>query len=99
MKHHQGVEPKLVEIPIRSRRMIDICPDPWDAQWVDEIGEDKQQLYNLCEAANYVNIESLLRLTTSKVATWIKGQPVDRYEELLTPNWKPKDQEEEKKNE
>src|SRR6185503_3043394 len=48
MEYHRGVEPPLVEKPLRSRIMSEVCKDPWDAKYIDAIGEtNKQDLYDL----------------------------------------------------
>jgi hypothetical protein len=74
MAHHKGREPALVEKPLRSKIMAEVC-DPWDAQFVDEIPKvGLQKLYDLIMAANYMSINSLLHLGCAKVASLIKDQ-------------------------
>ena len=62
MNHHLGTEPPIVEKPLRSKIMKDVCKDSWDATFIDTIGENRQQLYDLILAANYLDIKSLLHL-------------------------------------
>jgi len=66
MVHHKGTEPPIVEKPLRSKVMKDVCKDPWDADFIDKIGENRQQLYDLILAANYMDIKSLLHLGCAK---------------------------------
>ena len=73
MKHHKGTEPPIVEKPLRSKVMKDVCKDPFDAEFIDRIGENRQALYDLILAANYMDIKSLLHLGCAKVASLIKG--------------------------
>jgi S-phase kinase-associated protein 1 len=86
MKEHKGVEPPIIEKPLRSKVMKDVCPHKWDADYIDKIGETRQQLYDLILAANYMDIKSLLHLGCAKVASLIKGQPLEKIKEILDPN-------------
>merc|ERR1712110_148564 len=62
MTHHQGVEPSIVESPLKSTVMKEVCQDDW--------------------AANYMDIKSLLHLGLAKVASLIKGQPLDKLKDI-----------------
>jgi len=85
MAHHKGTDPPLVEKPLRSKVMKDVCSDKWDAEFIDTIGDNRQQLYDLILAANYMDIKSLLHLGCAKVASLIKGQPLEKIKEILDP--------------
>jgi len=84
MNHHKGVEPPIVEKPLRSKVMKDVCKDPFDADFIDRIGENRQALYDLILAANYMDIKSLLHLGCAKVASLIKGQPLEKIKDILS---------------
>jgi S-phase kinase-associated protein 1 len=84
MNHHKGVEPPIVEKPLRSKVMKDVCKDPFDAEFIDRIGDNRQALYDLILAANYMDIKSLLHLGCAKVASLIKGQPLEKIKEILS---------------
>lgn len=84
MTHHQGVEPSIVESPLKSTVMKEVCQDDWDATFIDEIGVLRQDLYDLILAANYMDIKSLLHLGLAKVASLIKGQPLDKLKDILS---------------
>ncbi|AYV86227.1 MAG: hypothetical protein Solumvirus2_34 [Solumvirus sp.] len=86
MIHHKGIEPPIVEKPLRSKVMKDVVSDKWDAEFIDKVGEKKQELYDLILAANYMDIKSLLHLGCAKVASMIKGQPLEKIKEILDPN-------------
>merc|ERR1719384_1627503 len=62
MNHHQGTDPEIIEKPLRSKIMKDVCKDPKDAEFIDTIGEDRQKLYDIILSANYMDIKSLLHL-------------------------------------
>jgi hypothetical protein len=64
--------------------MKDVCKDAWDAEFIDRIGENRQMLYDLILAANYMDIKSLLHLGCAKVASLIKGQPLEKIKEILS---------------
>ena len=83
MQHHEGEEPPIIPKPLRSKEMKDVCYDPWDAAYIDTIGKDRQKLYDLILAANYMDIKSLLHLGCAKVASLIKGQPLEKIKEIL----------------
>lgn len=83
MNHHEGTEPPIIEKPLRYKNMVDVCRDNWDAVFIDRIGEDRQQLYDLILAANYMDIKSLLHLGCAKVASLIKGEPLEKIKDIL----------------
>jgi len=84
MEHHKGTELPPVESPLKSTKMKDVCTDSWDADFIDDIGNIRQHLYDLILAANYMDIKSLLHLGLAKVASLIKGQPLDKLKEILS---------------
>jgi S-phase kinase-associated protein 1 len=84
MEHHKGTEPPIVEKPLRSKVMKEVCKDEWDATFIDAVGEVRQDLYDLILAANYLDIKSLLHLGCAKVASLIKGQPLEKIKEILS---------------
>ena len=83
MNHHKGTEPPIVEKPLRSKDMKIVCADSWDAEFIDNIGENRQLLYDIILAANYMDIKGLLHLGCAKVASLIKGQPLEKIQSIL----------------
>jgi len=83
MSYHKGQDPPIIEKPLRSKAMKDVCRDVWDADFIDRIADNRQQLYDLILAANYMDIKSLLHLGCAKVASLIKGQPLEKFKEIL----------------
>jgi len=63
--------------------MKNVCKDKWDAEFIDNIGINRQQLYDLILAANYMDVKSLLHLGCAKVASLIKGQPLEKIKDIL----------------
>jgi len=87
MQHHKGEEPPIIPKPLRSKEMKEVCKDPWDATFIDSV-------YDLILAANYMDINSLLHLGCAKVASLIKGQPLEKIKGILQPE-KPSQKKEE----
>lgn len=47
VNHHKGIMPAIVEMPLRSKLMKEVCTDPFDAHFIDEVSTDMQNLYDL----------------------------------------------------
>lgn len=101
MKHHNGLDRKAddtVERPLRSKIMAENVKDPWDAEFIDKLGknpDNADDVVRLAGAANYLQIISLLHLACSKIASLIKGEPIEKMKKILDEE----DEEEEKKEE
>ncbi len=68
-----------IEKPIKSNDMsVNLSEeDKWFATWIDEIAQkDKENLFGLAIAANYLNIPKLLELASAKIASMIKGKDI-----------------------
>lgn len=90
MMYHKGQPGKIVEKPLRSSVMREVCDDAWDADFIDGVfSSGKQALYNLILAANYLDIACLLHLGCAKVASIIRGKPLEQIKSLLTPEGVP----------
>ena len=63
--------------------MSESCDDSWDAVFIDKVGANKKQLYELIYYANAFGNNDLLNLGCAKVASFIKGQPLDKIKDLL----------------
>mmetsp|Transcript_683 Transcript_683/g.852 ORF Transcript_683/g.852 Transcript_683/m.852 type:complete len:181 (-) Transcript_683:82-624(-) len=97
MNHHQGTEPAIIDKPLRNKKMSENVKDKWDAPFIDGITEkSKQALYDLILAANYMDIKALLHLGCAKVASLIKGQPLEKIKEILDPKNKAEKKDESK---
>lgn len=78
LEHYQNKEPK----EIRREQKFENAVDEWDANFV-KIDTDK--LFELINAANYMDIESLLDLTAAKIASYIKGKSSEDIEQKFNP--------------
>ena len=83
MTFHEGTEPSIIEKPLKSKIMREVCKDVRDAEFIDNVGTDKQKLFDLILTANYLDIKGLLHLGCAKVAAEIKGQPLEKIKEIL----------------
>lgn len=74
-------------MPLRSRNMLDICENRLDAELINSICSENQLsfLYDLINLSLQLQIKSLLYLGCSKVASLIKGQPLDQIRQILDP--------------
>lgn len=84
MRHHKGTDPAFRKDHPPSTRHPWSRHDRWNKVYIDRIGEDRQKLFELISAANFLHIDSLLHLGCAKVASLIKGQPLDRIEDILS---------------
>ena len=86
VEHHKGKIEPIVEKPLRHKEMSKNTNE-WDAQFVDNIEKTSlNQLYELIAAANYLNMQPLLMLCCAKVASLIKGHPVENLRTILRPS-------------
>lgn len=72
MNHHEGTPGHKIPSPLTSNNMTNICQDPWDAKWIDEIDNiSRQFLYDIINAAIFLDINCLLCLACAKWATFL----------------------------
>jgi len=84
LEYHKGVPAKEIDAPLRSVNMRDVVGDKWDAGFIDDIwSRRKQDLYEVILAANYLDIHPLLHLGCAKVASLVKGKPIDAIKTIL----------------
>lgn len=85
IEHHRGQNPPVPQKPLRSKVMREVCADPWDADFIDRIADDRSILYQLIHAAYALELNSLMYLGAAKVAALCKGEPLDRIKQILAP--------------
>ena len=69
--------------PLRSKNMCDVT-DEKSATFIDALYK-RQELYDLMLGANYMEVKPLVSLTAAKIASLIKGQPLEEIKGLLDP--------------
>jgi len=83
LKHYAMSNPSEIKKPIQSSEMIENV-DEWDADFIDRVGQSKDNLFRLILAANYMDIRDLLNLACAKVASMIKGKSPDEIRTILS---------------
>ena len=79
LEHYMYKTPKKIEMPLPNKDFKD-CIDKWD---YDFINCDIETLLELMVAANFLDINSLLDLTSAKIASLIKGKNPDEIRRIL----------------
>ena len=67
--HYQDKEPQKIEIPLKSN-VFKECVDDWDYGY---LGEDIDQIFDILNAANYLDIKPLMELASAKLGSKLKG--------------------------
>lgn len=85
MTHHAENPVSVITPPLKSNKMSDSC-SAFDANFIDEIDahNERTKLYDLVMAAVYLDMEPLTRLGLAKIASLIKGKPLDQFKDILT---------------
>jgi len=96
LTHHAGAAPADIEKPLRAKSMKNVVEDQWDVAFIDDIGNERQKLYDLISAAHYMDIRGLLLLGCAKVASFIKGQPLEKIMDIWDPESKKSEADEKK---
>jgi hypothetical protein len=65
-EHHRGLPPPSICRPLRSRSLLQCCPDPWDVPFIRAL--TSEDVLHLAELANYLSIPSLLDLCCAQLA-------------------------------
>jgi S-phase kinase-associated protein 1 len=71
LNHYKEEEPKDVPKPLPKYDIAETY-GKWDDEYIKQFESDKYQLWELMEAANYLDCKPLLELCASKVAVTIK---------------------------
>jgi hypothetical protein len=98
MEYHKGEEAALLEKPLKFKQMDKVCSDKWDAAFIDRIASPRKNLYTILKASNYLDIKGLMNLAAAKVASLIKGEPVDKLKTILHPDTTDAEKKDEKKD-
>ena len=85
LKHHDGEAPAIPEQPLRSKKMSEVTTE-WCANFVDQIGKNRDLIYKVIDIASYFDIPSLLHICCAKVASLIKGEKLENIKAILTTN-------------
>lgn len=87
LKYKNGNPGSIVPRPLK-RTMKESCIDKWDADFIDKVAKNKQDLHNIYHAADYLVIDTLLHLTGACIALSLRGKTKAEMKELLDHNKK-----------
>lgn len=87
MRYKNGNPGKIVSRPLK-RTMKESCDDKWDADFIDKVAKNKQDLHNIYHAADYLVIDTLLHLTGACIALSLRGKTKDEMKDILNFNKK-----------
>lgn len=71
LRRRDGAAPLGIPSPLTSVLWREVCPDPWDADFVEAVysGPTKMRdLANLCKAADYLGVVPLVTLCAARIA-------------------------------
>ena len=71
LTYYKGKNPKDIPKPMSSANLSEII-DEWDVKFINGIELDS--VFDLINAANYMDIPSLLDLSCAKIASLLKGK-------------------------
>ena len=85
--HQDDVNIKIIPKPLTSNNLKDVCKgmdhgcDQWDVDYINQFSN--KELYEVISHANNMDISGLLHLGCAKVASMIKGQPLENIRDIL----------------
>ena len=79
MEYHHGNPAEKIEKPLKSKNLDHLISD-WDAKFIDL---NQETLYELILAADFLGIKSLLELSSVKVASMLRGKPMEEIAGIL----------------
>lgn len=82
LKQHNGVNPPTIEQPLRSKNMNDVTTE-YCASFVADLCKRRMLFYKVIELANYLDIPGLLHLCCAKIASLVRGIPLEQIKPTL----------------
>ena len=79
LEHYKDLEPKEITQPL-PQKDFKKCIDSWD---YDYINLDNETIFEIMNAANFMDIKPLLDLTCAKIASEIKGKNEEEIRRLF----------------
>ncbi len=79
LTHYKDSEPREIPKPLPSANLLDVT-DEWD---VNFIGIDLDSVFDLINAANYLDIKQLLDLSCAKIASTMKGKSAEEIRTIF----------------
>ena len=80
LTHYKDKEPREIPKPLPSPNLAEVV-DEWDVKFINEIELDS--VFDLINAANYMDIRSLLDLSCAKIASLMKGKTAEEIRAMF----------------
>ena len=77
LEHYENQEPKIIEKPLKSSDLTKVL-DTWDYEFISKFSLEKS--IDLVNAANYINLDSLLQLSLCRIASEMVDQPIEEVQ-------------------
>ena len=77
LEHYENQEPKNIEKPLKSCDLTKVL-DTWDYEFISKFSLEKS--VDLVNAANYINLDSLLQLSLCRIASEMVDQPIEEVQ-------------------
>ena len=77
LEHYENQEPKIIEKPLKSSDLTKVL-DTWDYEFISKFSLEKS--VDLVNAANYINLDSLLQLSLCRIASEMVDQPIEEVQ-------------------
>jgi len=78
--HYQNAEPRELPKPLPSANLLDVT-DEWDISFLGSV--DLDTTFDIINAANYMDIKSLLDLSCAKIASLMKGKTAEEIRTMF----------------
>ena len=78
--HYRDNEPKDIPKPLPSANLLEVT-DEWDVNFINSI--DLDTTFDIINAANYMDIKSLLDLACAKVASVMKNKTAEEIRNMF----------------
>ena len=77
LEHYKNEEPKDPPKPLKDGDLSKVL-DPWDFEFISKIS--LENTIDLVNAANYINLDSLLQLSLCRIASEMVDQPIEEVQ-------------------
>ena len=79
LEHYKDKKPKRIPRPLPNKDFKEVVGE-WDYEYINI---DVESIYELMQASNFLGIDSLLDLTSAKIASLIKGKNPEEIRRIL----------------
>ena len=80
MIHYKETDPKEIPRPLPSSNLLDVTEE-WDVNFIS--GGDLDSVFDVINAANYLDLKALLDLSCAKIASIMKGKTADEIRNIF----------------